>query len=204
MKNLVRILALSALALSLGACGKKSNKSSTSATTPTTNQCVWNATVGYYAISGTTTQCTPPTNSGQCVYQNGGYYYAGTNTPCNNTNCTLGQYGYVNQYGQPCTPNGYNQVGGGYGCEIYNNQAQYGYAYYVPVMYGGQLVCMRYDLVQYYTSNQYSYWGQYASGCQWGSGYCGSGYGYGGNCINIGGHSWGANYGLNGNIGLCW
>lgn len=181
MKPAIQILGVIALALALGACSKKSSKSSTVATTPNT-QCTYNGYSGY-VYPGTNTPCTPTTGtgSGTCVQS------------------TNGQY--LNQYGQTCYPGqtgGTQFPGGGDGCSQY--YYQYG-VQYVPVNMNGQLMCMRYDLVQQYYGGQY--YGQPIYGGNYGGQY-GYGGGYGASCINIGGQSWGQNYGLNGQIGLCF
>jgi hypothetical protein len=152
---LAKVALTAALVAGLTACGKKKNGSK--ASTPGSS-CSWNGAQQRY-LDQNGNICNPGTGNNVCP-QNGQYQ---------------------NQYGQwaSCVPGsningGYNPPGN-YPYDPYPNQytsgcSQYYYQYgvpYVPMIYQGQYVCVRYDLVQGYgydTSYDdygYNYWYAY-------------------------------------------
>lgn len=181
MKTWIKAATVAFLAISLGACSKKSDKSNTVATTP----------------APVTTTVT-------------------TQSCANYTHNPLTQQ-YVDASGNAvtCTPiNGGLPTGNGGGCSQWNQvYAQYGVTYY-PVQVGGQLVCVRNDLLGQYipgfNQNPYQYYNQQQPfyTCNWGyDSYCNTysnGYNGNGGCVNFGGTSWGQQFSLNGQLGLCW
>jgi hypothetical protein len=205
MKTAFNILGVIALALALGACGKKS--SSSSAVTPT-NVC----TTGYYVTNGV-------------YYNQGGIACSLTGVTTNS--CLSGNYSYNPTTGQyvdnttgqivNCTGTGTGAIPGnnGYGCDYWTNYyRQQGYnVSYVAVNIGNQLACVRSDIL--YGQQAYGGYGvpnygqqnfytcQYGYNCGYYGPY-GSGYGTGSTCMNLGGTSFGSTYGLSGNIGICW
>lgn len=214
MKTWLKALTICTLAVGLGACSKKSNKSATVATTPTTGLC---ANGSYYnhlgqRVDSTTGQICSTTNVGSNSCLNGNYSY----------NPVTGQYvdnatGQVvncQTIGGGLPPTGYNngQFYNTGGCDYWNQiYASYGVTY-IAIPIGGQLTCVRSDLLgQYipgYNQNPWYYNQQQFYTCNWGyDPYCNSNYGgYNGSggCVNFGGSTWGQQFGLNGQIGLCW
>lgn len=204
MKTWLKVLAIGALAATLGACSKKSNKSNSIATTPT-------------GLCATTTY----NQYGQLVDANTGQLCTGSNTnTCSGYIWDPTQNRYEDSNGNPvnCNQSGYPGYpgypgGSGYGggCEQWNQQYAHTGYYYVPVVIGGQMVCLRHDLVgigQGYNIPYDPYGGSYYA-CSWNDPYCGSGgygggYGGSGGCVNIGGTNWGSSYGLSGQVGICW
>ena len=194
MKSWTQVLAVTILAMGLGACSKKSNKSV--ATTPTTpiagNSCL----NGNYVLDPSTGQYRDVT-TGQIVN-------------CQNPGIGNGT-GWI-------PGGGYNNGQYGYGCDYWNQI--YGHGMYVPVHMNGQLTCLRYDLLSSYGVPNYG--GGYGGGygqqyytCHWGYN-CNSGGYYGGyapypgytggsgGCVNFGGSGYGNSSSISGNIGICW
>lgn len=126
--------------LALGACGKK--KTSSAASTPASQACVYNATYGSYTIAGTTTPCVPgQSTTTTCPAAPNNFY---TNHLGQVQTCTPGQQipntGGYNYGGQYPYPNYMNQTG----CDQWTYQ--YGIQY-VPVVLQGTLQCVRIDVL---------------------------------------------------------
>ncbi len=210
MKTWFNLLTICVLAVGLGACSKKSNKSNAIATTPLTPSLCANGS--YY------------NQQGQLVDSQTGLPCSSTNIPGNS--CLNGNYSYnpmTGQYVDNATGQVVNcqTVGGGLpgyngqqgsGCDYWNQiYYQYGVTYQA-VYVSGQLTCVRSDLLgQYipgYNQNSWYYNQQPMYTCNWGyDPYCnGSSGGYhgSGGCVNFGGSTWGQQFGINGQLGICW
>jgi len=168
MNTLASITLIAVLAVGLSACGKKKNGSSGSAATPG-SACIFNPNTGIY--TNTAGQVCNP-NAQQITCPANGIY---TNNQGQQIACTPGQVVNTGGYNYP----------GGYQYPGYQNQSgcdQYYYQYgiqYVPVVLGGQLQCMRIDLINQYSQgtgyyNNYDYYYAYPPYEYTGSGYCGT------------------------------
>ena len=190
MKTWIKASALVVLAIGLGACSKKSSDNNAAvATTPTpvsTTVPTVSCLSGQYSYNPVTKQYVD-VNTGQVV-------------TCNDTNGALPNYG-VNNNGQFYS-----------GCDYWNQvYASTGYSYF-PVQLGGQIACVRSDLMGQYIpgfNQNIGYYGQqnYYT-CNWQiDPYCNQyagGYNGQGNCVQFGGQKWGQDFGIGGNIGVCW
>lgn len=156
LNTLASIALATFLVVGLSACGKKKNGSSGGSAATPGSACVWNAQLNTYTNSAG--QLCTPTNQTIICPATGIY----TNQQGQQLTCTPGQQVNVGGYGYPGNyqyPNYQNQTG----CDQY--YYQYGIQY-VPVVLGGQLQCMRIDLVNqgaqgssYY--NNYDYYFAY-------------------------------------------
>ncbi|HAG90623.1 MAG TPA: hypothetical protein DCL41_02055 [Bdellovibrionales bacterium] len=187
MKTWLKYTAFIALAVGLSACSKNSSDNKQPvATTPTS----------------TTTVPEVSCLSGQYVYnyQTGQYVDKDTGAVvnCTQTTGTLPTFGMNNgQY--------YN------GCQQWNQMyASQGVQYY-PVQMGGQMACIRSDLMGQYIpgfNQNMGYYGQQNFvTCSWGyDPYCNpysNGYNGTGGCVQFGGSTWGQ-FSAQGQVGLCW
>lgn len=158
----ITAVSLIVLGLSLVNCSKSKNSSASAATA----SYVTCPSTGYYTLtSGATASCTPgttvytgsTTTSGYQTCPSTGYYVSNGVT----YTCTAGTTVYVGTTSTSTTcTNGYYVLNGvTYSCSssstttTSNGCAQYTAMYgvtYVAVYSGGQLLCVRYDLVGYY------------------------------------------------------
>lgn len=157
--------------VSLGACGKKKNGSTSAAATPG-SACVFNANLGTYT-NQQGQYCNPSATQTTCPAAPNNYYTTATGqiqtcTPGQVVNTGTNGYTYPGQYQYT---NYQNQTG----CDQY--YYQYGIQY-VPVVLGGQLQCLRADLLNQYAGgtsyyNNYDYYYAYPP-YEYTGGYCGT------------------------------